>query len=72
MPESSANAETVMAKVFISLPNALELATPLARASVERGVEVHVTGDVADSAASGGCPASPCSTSSDSLEGGGE
>ena len=43
--------------------NVQELATPLAGASVETGVEVHITGDVADRAASGGCPASPCSVS---------
>lgn len=43
------------------LHNVQELATPLAGASVETGVEVHITGDVADRAASGGCPASPCS-----------
>ena len=30
-------------------------------ASVERGVEVHVTGDVENWAASGGCPVSTCS-----------
>lgn len=43
------------------MPNVQELATPLAGASVETGVGVHVAGDVADKAASGGCPASPCS-----------
>ena len=31
-----------------------EQATPLAGAGIETGVEVHVTGDVADDAASGG------------------
>ena len=43
--------------------NVQEHATPLAGAGVETGVEVHVTGDVADSAASGGCSVSPCSGS---------
>ena len=38
-----------------------EHATPLAGACVETGVEVHNTGDVADSAASGGCSVSTCS-----------
>jgi hypothetical protein len=37
----------------IILPNVQELATPLAGASVETGVKVHVTGDVFDRAASG-------------------
>ena len=46
-----------------SLPNVQEHATPLAGASVERGVEVHVTGEVENRAASGGCCASPCSPS---------
>ena len=51
----------------IPLPNVQEHATPLAGASVETGVEVHVTGDVADSAASGGCVSRlvRCSSSSD-------
>ena len=40
---------------MVFLPNVKEHATPLAGASVETGAEVHVTGDVADSAASGGC-----------------
>ena len=35
------------------MSNVKELATPLAGASVETGVEVHVTGDVADKEASG-------------------
>ena len=39
----------------IILHNVKEHATPLAGASVETGDEVHVTGDVADKAASGGC-----------------
>jgi len=43
------------------LSNVQEHATPLAGASVETGVEVHFTGDVADSAASGGCCVSTCS-----------
>jgi hypothetical protein len=47
----------------LELQNVQELATPLAGASVETGVGVHDTGDVADKAASGGCPASPCSLS---------
>jgi hypothetical protein len=42
-------------------PNVKEHATPLAGASVEMGVEVHTTGDVADRAASGGCCVSSCS-----------
>ena len=37
------------------LHNVKEHATPLAGASVERGVEVDVTGDVDNRAASGGC-----------------
>ena len=41
--------------MVISLPIVKEHATPLAGAGVETGVEVHVTGDVADKAASGGC-----------------
>ena len=45
------------------LPNVQEHATPLAGAGVETGMEVHVTGDVADRAASGGCSVSPCSRS---------
>ena len=49
---------------FHFLPNVQEHATPLAVASVETAVEVQVTGDVADSAASGGCGVSPCSESS--------
>lgn len=36
-------------------PNVKEHATPLAGASIETGLEVHVTSDVADRAASGGC-----------------
>ena len=43
--------------------NVKEHATPLAGAGVETGVEVHVTGDVADSSASGGCCVSSCSAS---------
>jgi hypothetical protein len=39
----------------ISLHNVQEHAPPLAGAHVETGIEVHDTGDVADSAASGGC-----------------
>ena len=35
--------------------NVKELATPLAGASVEAGFKVHITGDVFDRAASGGC-----------------
>jgi len=42
------------------LPNVKEHAPPLAGAHVETGVEVHVTGDVADRAASGGCCVSSC------------
>jgi hypothetical protein len=52
-----------------SWANVQELATPLARASVETGVKVNITGDVFDRAASGGCPASPCSASSITLAG---
>ena len=37
------------------MANVKEHATPLAGAGVETGVKVHVTRDVADSAASGGC-----------------
>ena len=43
------------------LPNVKEHAPPLAGASDETGVEVHVTGDVDDRAASGGCCVSSCS-----------
>ena len=43
------------------LQNVKEHATPLAGAGVERGVEVHVTGEVENRAASGGCCASACS-----------
>jgi hypothetical protein len=50
-------------KLFNLRPNVKEHATPLAGASVETGVEVHVTGDVADKAASGGCCASACCAS---------
>ena len=39
------------------LENVKEHAPPLAGASVETGMEVHVTGDVDDKAASGGCVA---------------
>ena len=46
-----------------SLANVKEHAPPLAGASVETGVEVHVTGDVADKAASGGCSVSTCCAS---------
>ena len=45
----------------VGWPNVQEHATPLAGAGVEAGVEVHINGDVADRAASGGCCASPCS-----------
>ena len=45
-------------------PNVQEHATRLAGTDVGTGVEVHVAGDVADSAASWGCGASPCSESS--------
>lgn len=45
-------------------PNVKEHAPPLARASVETGVEVHTTGDVSDRAAGGGCCASSCWASS--------
>lgn len=40
--------------------NVEEHAPPLAGASVETGVGVHITGDVADKAASGGCCVSSC------------
>ena len=43
------------------MPNVQEQATPLAGGSVGTGVEIHVTGDVADNAASGGYGASSCS-----------
>jgi hypothetical protein len=43
------------------MANVQEHATPLAGAGIERGVEVHITGDVDNRAASGGCCASPCS-----------
>jgi len=46
-----------------SSTNVKEHATPLAGAGVETGVGVHVTGNVADSAASGGCSVSTCSAS---------
>ena len=45
------------------LPNVKEHATPLAGAGVETGVEVHITSDVADKAASGGCCVSTCCAS---------
>ena len=51
---------SVNGKAMNFAANVQEHATPLAGAGVETGVEVHVTGDVADSAASGGCCASPC------------
>ena len=54
----------VITRVFIFQQNVKEHATPLAGASVETGVDVHVAGDVADSAASGGCCVSTCSASS--------
>ena len=41
--------------IFIFLQNVKEHATPLAGAGVETGVEVHVSGDGVDKAASGGC-----------------
>jgi len=47
----------------ISLPNVKEHAPPIAGAHVETGEKVHITGDVADRAASGGCCGSPCSAS---------
>jgi hypothetical protein len=40
--------------------NVKEHAPPLAGASVETGVWVHVTGEVADNAARGGCCVSTC------------
>ena len=46
------------------IANVQKHATPLVGASVETGVGVHATGDVVDSAASGGCSVSPCSESS--------
>lgn len=49
--------------VLNSLPNVQEHATPLAEAVVERGVEVHVTGDVENRAASVGCFVWSCSAS---------
>ena len=49
--------------MYLFLPNVKEHATPLAGAGVETEVEVHTTGDVADSAASGGCCVSTCSPS---------
>jgi hypothetical protein len=55
------------ADVLLDLANVKEHATPLAGAGVETGVEVHVTGDSADKAASWGCvsrlvvPSSFCS-----------
>jgi hypothetical protein len=42
-------------RVFKYPTNVKEHAPPLARASVETGKRVHITGDVADRAASGGC-----------------
>ena len=50
-----------MAGLFI-FSERQEHAPPLAEASVETGVEVHDTDDVADKAASGGCCASSCWT----------
>ena len=50
------------------LANVKEHATPLAGAGVETGLEVHTTGDVAGSAASGGCCVSSCSASSIPLD----
>ena len=50
--------------IYYSLANVKEHATPLAGAGVETVVEVHATGDVADSAASGGCCVSTCCASS--------
>jgi len=47
-----------------SQTNVQEHATPLAGADVETGEKVHVTGDVADRAASGGCCVSTCCASS--------
>jgi len=47
----------------LELQKVKEHATPLAGAGVETGVEVQVTGDVDNKAASAGCPASPCSPS---------
>jgi len=43
------------------LQNVKEHAPPLAGAHIETGVEVHITGDVDDRAASGGCCVSTCS-----------
>ena len=53
----------MVVRVFIFLANVKEHATPLAGAAVERGVEVHVSGDVDNRAASGGCCVSTCSAS---------
>ena len=54
------NSSKVSAMVFISSTNVKEHATPLAGAGVERGVKVHITGEVDDRAASGGCRVSSC------------
>jgi len=50
-----------MPVVSFSLANVKEHAPPLAGAHVETGEKVHITGDVADRAASGGCCVSSCS-----------
>jgi len=42
------------------LPNVKEHAPPLAGAHVETGEKVHITGDIDDRAASGGCCVSSC------------
>jgi hypothetical protein len=52
---------TVSRSHEIILENVKEHAPPLAGASVETGVDVHTTGDVADRVASGGCCVSSCS-----------
>jgi hypothetical protein len=58
-----ARATDIFADLLIFLQNVQEHATPLAGASVEHGVEVHVTGEVENRAASGGCCDSACSAS---------
>jgi len=52
-----------MCGLEISSTNVKEHAPPLARAHVETGEKVHITGDVFDRAASGGCCGSSCSAS---------
>ena len=48
-------------RAAFSRPNVKEHAPPLAGAHVETGKRVHITGDVDDRAASGGCCVSSCS-----------